>query len=361
MAFMFSLFSFFYMSVLSWLYTTDKINRYVFVFFICGLSSVFSAYLSYDSLGYQAIFSKYSITPFSSIFNEMLAYELFFLITSKFFYVFPVFVLFCFYALLSFSIKLALIEKVSRNPMLSLFCFFAFFFLYLDGTVIRVSLGIAVAYWGVYLLSKNNLLGFFVIIVLSSLFFHYSLVVLLIMPLFRSHLSIVFVLLMIVSFLILFFLGFGIIDLLLIVAGYVDSSYVGVNKLVDYLNKSKMSHPYSMIFIALFFASLLAYYLFKKELSSFELITFNMLFLSFFFLVALYQSQVFQNRISEIFRYSLVFVAPFFYYALKNILMKPRWAMVAYCFFLSGYFFYYYYFKEIISDNNLGLLHAMLF
>jgi hypothetical protein len=361
MAFMFSLFSFFYMSILGWLYTSDKINRYVFVFFICILSSVFSAYLSHDSIAYKNIYDSYSMTPFSHILSEMIGHEIFILATVKAFQDFPVFFFFCFYALLSFLVKLALIERVSRNPLLSLLCFFAFFFLYLDGTVIRVSLGIAVAYWGIYLLSKSNLLGFLVVILLSSLFFHYSLVVFFIMPFFRSHLSITFVLLMTLFFLALSFLGFGILDLLLTVTGYMDASHPGVYKLAHYLNRSQMSYPYSTVFIALFFASLSAYYLFKKELSSFELIAFNMLFLSFFFLVALYQTQVFQNRVSEIFRYSLIFVAPFFYYALKKVLMKPRWAMVMYCFFLSGYFFYYYYFKEIISDKNLGLLHAMLF
>lgn len=359
--FMFSLFSFFYMSILSWLYTSNKINRYAFVFFICGLSGVFSAYLSHDSLGYQTIFSKHSMTPFSSVFDEMSGYELFFLITPKFFYAFPVFILFCFYALLSFSIKLALIEKVSRNPMLSLLCFFAFFFLYLDGTVIRVSLGIAVAYWGIYLLSKNNLLGFLAVILLSSLFFHYSLILLLIMPFFRSNLSILFTIALTFIFLALFFFGYGILGFLLSATEYLDSSFIGVNKLVSYVHNSQMSHPYSIIFGSLFIASSVGYFLFRKELSEFELISFNMLFLSFLCLVALYESQALQNRFSEIFRYSLIFVAPLFYEALTRFSVKPRWALGIYCIFLTGYFFYYYYFKEIISDNNLGLLHTYFF
>lgn len=349
------------MSILSWLYTSNKINRYAFVFFVCGLSSVFSAYLSHDSLGYQTIFSKQSMTPFISIFDEMFGYELFILIIPKFFYIFPVFVLFCFYALLSFSIKIVLIERVSRNPVLSLLCFFAFFFLYLDGTVIRVSLGIAVAYWGVYLLSKNNFFGFLAVIFLSSLLFHYSLIVLLIMPFFRTHISILFTIVLTFFLLLLFFLGHGILDFLLIATQHIDSSFIGVNKLFSYLNRSQMSHPYSIVFGSLFVASLVGYFLFRKELSEFELISFNMLFLSFLCLVALYESQVLQNRFSEIFRYSLIFVAPLFYEALTRFLVKPRWALGVYCVFLSGYFFYYYYIKGIISDKNLGLLHTYFF
>jgi hypothetical protein len=361
MVFIFSLFAFFYMFFCVYLYSLNKVNKVFFILFVCGLSSVFSAYLSHDSAAYHHIYANYSGAAFNSVFNEMLGYELFFLILSKVSNPFHIFFFFFVYAILSFSIKLALIERVSRMPVLSLSLFFAFFFLYLDGTVIRVSLGIAIAYWGIYLLSKNNFIGFLAVILLSTLLFHYSLIVLLIMPFFRSHLSILFTILMMFLFLALFFLGYGVLDLLVAMTKNLDDSFVGLNKLISYLTYSQLSHPYSIFFIALFSSSVLAYLLFKNELNSFELIIFNMLFLSFFFLVVLYQSQVLQNRISEIFRYSLVFVAPFFYYSLKNILKNSNRAMLSFNFFLSCYFFYYYYFKGIISEKNLGFLHTYFF
>lgn len=361
MAMIFSIFSFFYIASLSWLYSINKVSKIVFIILICLFSGVFSAYFSHDSSAYHHIYTNYSGTGFGLVFNEMLSYELFFLILSKITNFFNVFFFFFIYAALSFSIKLVLIEKVSRNSALSLLCFFAFFFLYLDGTVIRVSLGIAVAYWGIYLLSKNNLLGFFTVILLSSLLFHYSLIVLLIMPLFRSHLSILFTMVMIFIFLALFFFGHGVLGFLLSATQFLDSSFIGINKLVSYIHYSQMSHPYSIVFGALFIAASIGYFLFRKELSEFELISFNMLFLSFLFLVALYESQALQNRFSEIFRYSLIFVAPLFYETLTRFSVKPRWALGLYCVFLSGYFFYYYYFKGIISDKNLGLLHTYFF
>tara|TARA_R110000744_G_scaffold43147_4_gene96980 strand:- start:3763 stop:4857 length:1095 start_codon:yes stop_codon:yes gene_type:complete len=358
MAMFFSFFSFFYIATLSWFYSNNKVSKIVFIIFVCLFSGIFSAYFSHDSLAYQKIFNGYSNSPSWQFFNEMTHYELFFLASLKVFGFFPAIFFFCFYALLSFSIKLALIEKVSRNPVLSLLCFFAFFFLYLDGTVIRISLGVTVAYWGIYLLSKNNLLGFFAVILLSSLLFHYSLIVLLIMPLFRSHLSIFFTIALTFIFLVLFFFGHGILGFLLVATQHLDSSFIGMNKLFYYLNISRMSHPYSIVFGSLFVASLAGYFLFKKELSEFELISFNMLFLSFLCLVALYESQVLQNRFSEIFRYSLIFIAPLFYDALTRFFVRPRWALGIYCIFLGGYFFYYYYFKGIVSDKNLGLLHT---
>ena len=153
----------------------------------------------------------------------------------------------------------------------------------MDGTVVRLSLGIAVAYWGVYLLSKDNVIAFLVVVVFSSVFFHYSLMVLLIMPFFRSHLSIIFTLVMTIFFLGLYFIGFGVLDFLFFLAGHMDTSYIGVSKFISYLNNSNLSQPYSIFFSLLFFVSCVGYFLYKKDLSVFELIAFNMLFLSFLF------------------------------------------------------------------------------
>lgn len=353
-------FSGFYIALMAWVYE-KKIKTYLFYILVGVFAGIFSTYFSHDSLAYQGLFLGYSTTPFSNTFHEITGHELFFVLSSKVLSFLPALVFFCLYAVVSFAIKLTLIEKASRYPLLSLLCYFAFFFLYLDGTVIRVSLGIAVAYWGIYLLSKNNVFGFFAVITLSSFLFHYSLIVLLIMPLFRNHHSILFTIALTFIFLALFYFDYGVLDLILTSIHHLDTSYVGVNKLVSYLNRSEMSHPYSIIFGSLFIASLVGYFLFRKELSEFELISFNMLFLSFLCLVALYESQVLQNRFSEIFRYSLIFVAPLFYEALTRFSVKPRWAMGLYCLFLSGYFFYYYYFKGIISDKNLGLLQTYFF
>lgn len=354
-----SVFSAFYLMLMSWLYAHRKLNFWIYISLVCILSSVFSAYFSHDSVAYQMLFERYSTTPFSHFFSEISNHEAFFVLMSKGLSMFPAFVFFCFYALMSFAIKLALIEKGSRDPVLSLLCFFAFFFLYLDGTVIRVSLGIAIAYWGVYALAKNNFLGFFSAIIFSALFFHYSLLVLIIMPIFRTHASIVFIFFSTCVAMIFYFFGLGVLDLIMAVASYLDSSYIGVNKLVSYINRSEAGYPYSTVYLLLFFVSLVSYVLFRGQINDFELILFNMLFFSFFLLVIFYQSQVIQNRLSEIFRYSLVFIVPFYYYSLKRFLVTPKKSMVAYCTFLGGFFFYYYYFKGVISEENLSLLSGI--
>jgi hypothetical protein len=346
---------------MAWIYAGKKVNKYIFYILVGLFTGVFSTYFSHDAIAYQKLFSYYSTSPFSNTLNEIMRHELFFVISAKVLYFLPVWAFFCFYAVVSFAVKLALIEKVSRNSLLSLLCFFAFFFLYLDGTVVRVSLGIAVAYWGVYLLSRNRLLGFSLVILASSVLFHYSLLVLMVMPLFRTQLSIKIIWALTAMFFALYFVGFGLFDFFLWLATFLDTFFPGLNKLMNYLHNSQVSYPYSTIFLALFVICVITYLWCKNELSIFELIAFNMLFLSFLVLVVFYQSQVFQNRISEVFRYSLVFIAPLFYKVTLDIVKKPRWAMALYSTFLGGYFVYYYYFKAIISDKNLGLLHKVLF
>jgi hypothetical protein len=350
-----------YMALMAWLYSGEKSNKYIFYILVGLFAGVFSTYFSHDSIAYQQLFSYFSTSPFSNTFNEIMRHELFFVISAKVLAFLPVWAFFCFYAVVSFAIKLALIEKVSRDSLLSLLCFFAFFFLYLDGTVVRVSLGIAVAYWGVYLLSQNRLLGFSLVILASSVLFHYSLLVLMVMPLFRTQLSIKVIWALTAVFFALYLVGFGLLDFFLWLATFLDTSFPGFKTLVSYLHQSQMSYPYSTIFLVLFVVCVITYLWWKDEISVFERIAFNMVFLSFLVLVVFYQSQAFQNRISEIFRYSLVFIAPLFYMVAVDVVKNPRWAMSLYCVFLGGYFIYYYYFKEIISERNLSVLNAFFF
>lgn len=347
--------------IMSWIYSKKKIKKIYFCALVVSLSSIFSCYFSPDSLAYQSLFLRFSSTPFSNIYSEIGSAELFFVLSSKIFSFLPVFLYLFFYAFLSFFYKITLFEKASRTPTLSLMFYFAFFFLYFDGTVVRVSLGIAISYWGVYFLSKKRNLFFYVIVIFSGFFLHYSLFVLLIVPLFKSHSSIRFIWLLMFLFFILYFFDVGVLYFLPWFIHHVDVNAIGISKLVSALESSKSSYPYSFFYIVLFFMVFSAYSLFKDELNEFELISFNMLFLSFLILIVFYQSQEVQNRVSEIFRYSIVFLAPFFYKLFSCFFenqSKVR-GMIVYCLFLISYFFYYFYFKGIIADKNLFLLYSL--
>ncbi|WP_421856293.1 EpsG family protein [Marinomonas sp.] len=345
MAILMTIFSGFYMTLMTWLYSEKKINKYIFCV-LCGLLSGF----------FSIYFSHYSISGFSNIVDEITSYELFFLFSMKALSFLPMVVFFCLYAMLSFLVKLTLIEKVSRDPLLSLFCFFSFFFLYFDGAVVRVSLGVAVAYWGVYFLSKNKILHFNLIILISCLFFHYSLLILMVMPLFKTHFSIKIIFALIIIFFIVYVMGFGVLDPVLWVMSYLDTSISGLSKFNSYLMRSNEGDPYSLVLFFLFLACLFSYWLFMRELSDFELISYNMIFLSFLILIVFYQNQVFQNRFSEIFRYSLVFISPFFYRFFFVFIGSRFLSNIAYIFLMGGYFVYFYYYKEIIPVNNLDMI-----
>ena len=360
MAVIFSVFSFFYLAFASWVYNSKKINKYLFCVFVSLLSGLFSIYFSHDALAYKNIFLNYSVSGFSKIFDEMANYELFFLFFMKAFSFLPVEMFFCIVAILSFYIKITLIEKVSRDSLLSLICFFSVFFLYFDGTVVRVSMGIAIAYWGVYFLSKNKFLNFSIIVFSACLFFHYSLFVLIIMPLFRSRFSVKVTLALIFIFFMMYVMGVGILDPILWMMSYLDTSIPGLNKFNSYLLHSQSGDPYSLVLIFLFLACLITYYFFIRELSDFELISYNMIFLSFLFLIVFYQNQVFQNRFSEIFRYSLVFISPLFYRFLYCFSNSRVFSLAVYLFFMSGYFFYFYLYKEIIYDGNLKIISLFI-
>jgi len=123
-------------------------RRVVCFFILVPMATIISAYLSLDSVGYQNIFSVYSSTPWHNLWFEAYSYELFFLVLAKTLQGCFSIVWFGLIATFSISLKLALIEKGSRHFYLSLLIYLSYFFVLQDGTAIRVSLAIAIAFWG---------------------------------------------------------------------------------------------------------------------------------------------------------------------------------------------------------------------
>ncbi len=60
-------------------------------------------------------------------------------------------------AFISLGLKLLLIYKVSRFFYWSLALYLVYFFVLFDGTVIRISLAIIIAYWGAWFFSNQTL------------------------------------------------------------------------------------------------------------------------------------------------------------------------------------------------------------
>lgn len=205
-----------------------------------------------------------------------------------------------------------------------------------------MSLAIAIAYLGLYFLSQKKTLKSLILTFSSALFFHYSLVFILAIYVFKNRKTIVFLASLWPVLILCWWLGFDLLSLSKVVVSYADQSWIGIDKINLYLNVyDKNSAPYSMQFIFLFCATIAVYFRYRDELTDFEIICFNCVFMSLVILGLFVGASGFQNRVSEIFRFGLIFIFPLYYqYCLERV--RKIWVVnVVFCLFLIGYFYYY--------------------
>tara|TARA_R110001583_G_scaffold111063_2_gene260152 strand:+ start:29600 stop:30622 length:1023 start_codon:yes stop_codon:yes gene_type:complete len=316
-------------------------KKYIYIFF-SFLAAFLSSHLSLDSAAYQSIFNYYGSSGWTRVISEVGSYEAFFVITAKLLNGFSSFFWFLIISLISVSLKIYTIEKSSRNFYISFVFYLAYFFVLLDGTQIRVSLAIAIAYLGLYLLSEKKIIKSLVLNLLSALFFHYSLVFILAIYVFKNKKTIVFLASLWPILILCWWLGVDFLSLSKIVFSYADQNWVGIDKVNLYLNSyDKGSAPYSLQFIFLFCASSIVYWRYRDELTDFEVICFNCVFMSLVVLGLFVGASGFQNRVSEIFRFGLIFIFPLYYRYCLEWVHKPWIANVLIGGFLIGYFYYY--------------------
>ncbi|NVK73395.1 MAG: EpsG family protein [Oceanospirillaceae bacterium] len=318
------------------------VGHYICFLIIFSFATIISSYLSLDSKTYQRIFFNYSSTPWSNLWVEIRDYEMFFLILAKLLNGWPCIVWFGLIAFFSVSLKLSLIAKGSRHFYLSLLLYLSYFFVLQDGTGIRVSLAIAIAFWGAFFLSNGHRKKALLIIICSGLFIHYSLLVFFVV-FFLSNKKITLILIFSWPISIfLWWLGVDIINMLNMFLSNIESDWFGLVKLKSYVSRNyEVPSPYSSQFIVLYFLSIAIFFRYKKELNNFEVICFNCVFLSIFVLGLLVGAGALQNRLSEIFRFGLVFVFPLYYRYCLEWVYKPWIANLITAGFLIGYFYYY--------------------
>jgi hypothetical protein len=306
------------------------------------LAAFISSYMSVDSVNYQYIFNYYRSSGWGNIASEIRGYEPFFIFFAKVMSVFPSFFWFLIISLMSVGLKMYVIERSSRNFFISLFFYFSYFYVLLDGTQIRVSLAIAIAYLGLFFLSEKKMIKSLVLTLSSALFFHYSLVFILLIYVFKNKKTIVFLIGLWPALILLWWLGVDFLFLSKTFFSYADQNWAGVNKVNVYLNTyDSNSAPYSLQFIFLFCASFIVYWRYRDELTDFEIICFNCVFMSLIVLGLFVGASGFQNRVSEIFRFGLVFISPLYYRYCLEWVHKPWIANALTGGFLIGYFYYY--------------------
>lgn len=323
----------------------------ILVFFLLSfIATMISAYVSLDSLAYQRIFSKFSLSPWGGIWKETREYEIFFLALAKLYNNSYSILWFASIAFISVGLKLFLIYKVSRLFYWSLALYIAYFFVLFDGTVIRVSLAIIIAYWGAWFFANGRYFIALGLLLLSVSCFHYSLAFFSVVVFFnRRSTSVVLIILypLLVAF---WYAEYDILHLSSDLIKSLDVNMVGVDQLRKYLRRiSPGAVPYSLHFIALYCGSVLVFLRYRDELTSFERICFNCVFMSVVVLAVFVGATVVQNRVSEMFRFGLVFIFPFYYKYLLEWVKSPFLAAGLIALGLMAYFYKYVVLQGLIS------------
>lgn len=340
------------------IFDKDKtVTQIIALTFLIVFAILNSTYLSVDSENYRYAFDFYNETSWDLFLSQLHEIEFFYLLISKLYPHDQYLYIFSIIGLLSVSLKWYLMRQTSRIFTVSLLFYFSYFFILLDGTQIRVSLAIAIAFWGIYLwIEKKHFYGI-CLLLLASLFFHYSLFAILPLLLLTSKKHTKYLIASWFFLVILWYFGFSFISFLQSVITLIDKETIGISKITLYLSRhDPNSYPYSLQFLLLFFASIFVFFKYQSDLTDFEIICFNSVFVSFLILVIFTGESVLQNRLSEIFRFALVFISPLYYKFLVDYLPKKWQANLVLALALIGYFSYYILRTGMINFKNLSLI-----
>lgn len=131
---------------------------------------------------------------------------------------------------------------------------------------------------------------------------------------------------------------------------FLDVNVVGVDQLKRYILRiSPDTVSYSLHFTALYIGSVMVFFRYRDELTSFERICFNCVFMSVVVLSVFFGATAVQNRVSEMFRFGLVFIFPFYYKYLLEWVKNPFLAAGLITLGLAAYFYKYVVLQGLIS------------
>lgn len=319
------------------------------------IATVISSSFSRDSETYNRMFEMYGVFGWDALFTEMFQRETFFLLVSKVLYQLGLgsAFLFLMYSAISLSVKFYLIDTHSKDKWLSLAFFGSYFFILHDSTQIRFGMSVAFVYLGLYYLAEGKKLLFSAIVILSAVMFHFAGLVFIIMLLFTSKRSLLWLLGMVVVAVLLYPVNLNavLLDLVGNAISYFDFNGTFLNKFFRYLSK-----PSSDIYLGMFgLHALLVYfcaiiiYQYRSKFNAYEMLCFNAFLLSIFFYILLKDVVDLQVRFRDMFGFSLVFLVPYIHRWLSEYLGKRN----AYIVLLS--FFTVYLIKFTLFDKMLVL------
>lgn len=338
----------------------NKIHRHrVIISFILLLpiATIHSLYLSLDSQNYREAFEFYNETRWNLFFNQLKEIEAFYLLIAKLYPTDQLIYIFTIVSGLSIFLKLTLISKTSKIYAASIIFYLTYYFPIHEGTQIRVSLAVAIAYWGVFSWTQNKKIIGGILVFLSGIFFHYSLLTLLPALFILSKKCTRYLIASWVILITLYFLDITFLPTLKYAIEFLSTHNISYNKILIYVSTTDPnSKPYSIQILILLTSTIFVYYKRKEELNNFQHACFNLLLFSFCILVALTGESILQNRISQIYRFSIVFIIPLYYTTLKEHFSKKWYAETIFSLLLILYYLIY---NSKLTDFNtlLEYLH----
>ena len=281
------------------------------------VAAIISSDFSRDSIRYNFMFESYGASSWGSVVTEVHHHEMFFLVVSKIVYKLGLnpFFLFLTFAALSLSIKFWLISVHSKDKALSLALFSSYFFLLHDSTQIRFGMAVAFVYLALHFLADNKSLLFSAIVIFAAVMFHNAVLVFLVMLLFTSARSTLWVFGMIAVAFILYPLDINapVFELVKSIINYFDMGGTRLRNVYSLLLKPTQEE-FLGIFkptMVLVYISAAVIYQYRNKFSRYERLCYNALLLTIFFYVLLKDVVDLQIRFRDMFFFSLVFLIPY--------------------------------------------------
>ncbi len=334
--------------------TQQKIIYLITLVCFIALATLISSNYSRDSIGYHHRFDIYGSSGWTAFFIEMHHMEAFFLIVSKILYqagLSPVY-LFLIYATISLTIKFYLIDRFSQNKWLSLTFFSSYFFILHDSTQIRFSLAVAFVYLGLHFLAEGKKLLFSAMVIFSAIMFHVASVIFIIMLLFTTKKSLLWLLGLLFFAVLLYPMNLHgvLLELTGNVINYFNVHGSFLNKLYGYMLKPSSNVHLGMatpVTLLVYFCAVIIYQ-YRTEFNQYETLCYNAFILSIFFYILMKDIVDLQVRMGDLFGFSLVFLVPYVHRGLAEVVGKKYAYIILYSFFLIHLFKYTLYDKMLI-------------
>jgi len=281
------------------------------------VAAIISSDYSRDSFRYNFMIESYGASSWGSVVTEIHRHEMFFLVVSKVVHKAGLnsFFLFLIFAAISLSIKFWLISTHSKDKALSLALFSSYFFLLHDSTQIRFGMAVAFAYLALHFLADNRKLLFSVTVIFAAVMFHNAVLVFLVMLLFTSARSTLWVFGMIAVAFVLYPLDINayIFELVKNIINYFDMGGTRLKNVYNLLLKPTQEEFLGAFkpTMILVYISAAVIYQYRNKFTNYERLCYNALLLTIFFYVLFKDVVDLQIRFRDMFFFSLVFLVPY--------------------------------------------------